>query len=294
MDANLYVSNNISNNAINEYYDLKRQLTLTKEEQKIYQNYLKERQKTMFDEDLQLKYANYFAPMITAIKHGYESYKDVSNFTNIKLETMYSYFDKFYKYLAKLNLVRPETEKGKRQAVIDFIGSRLLDNGYSEAELSEIKKEPSAQVETPKEPEQNRYSEQSEESNKKPPKTKSKFSFDDPLPKPEEKFPLRNEPLTETEQKVYFKQLEKDLLAQYKPRLKRLNYRQGKLLVRLVDRECDKQTYYIIREFLGKRRAFFWNMFGKFFGVSLKAQWDPEGKDRELEDVCIQVEQGLI
>ena len=102
------------------------------------------------------------------------------------------------------------------------------------------------------------------------------------------------ERMTETEQKVYFRQLEKDLLAQYKPRLKRLNYRQGKLLVRLVDRECDKQTYYIIREFLGKRRAFFWNMFGKFFGVSLKAQWDPEGKDRELEDVCIQVEQGLI
>ncbi len=100
--------------------------------------------------------------------------------------------------------------------------------------------------------------------------------------------------MTETEQKAYFKQLEKDLFAQYKPRLKRLNYRQGKLLVRLVDRECDKQTYYIIREFLGKRRAFFWNMFGKLFGVSLKAQWDPEGKDRELEDVCIQVEQGLI
>lgn len=102
------------------------------------------------------------------------------------------------------------------------------------------------------------------------------------------------EHMSETEQKVYFKQLEKDLLAQYKPRLKRLNYRQGRLLVRLVDRECDKQTYYIIREFLGKRRAFFWNMFGKLFGVSLKAQWDPEGKDRELEDVCIQVEQGLI
>jgi len=100
--------------------------------------------------------------------------------------------------------------------------------------------------------------------------------------------------MTEPEQKVYFKNLEKDLFAQYKPRLKRLNYRQGKLLVRLVDRECDKQTYYLIREFLGKRRAFFWNMFGKLFGVSLKAQWDPEGKDRELEDVCIQVEQGLI
>lgn len=100
--------------------------------------------------------------------------------------------------------------------------------------------------------------------------------------------------MEEKEQNAYFKQMEKDLFAEYKPRLKRLNYRQGKLLVRLVDRECNKQTYAIIREFLGKRRAFFWNMFGRMFGVSLKAEWDPDGKDRELEDVCIQVEQGLI
>ncbi len=102
------------------------------------------------------------------------------------------------------------------------------------------------------------------------------------------------EQMSEDEQKVYFKRLEKELFEQYKPRLKRLNYRQGKLLVRLVDRECDKQTYQLIREFLGKRRAFFWNMFGRLFGVSLKAEWEPDGKDRELEDVCIQVEQGLI
>lgn len=100
--------------------------------------------------------------------------------------------------------------------------------------------------------------------------------------------------MTEKEQKAYYQKLEKELFAQYKPRLKKLNYRQGKLLVRLVDRECDKQTYAIIREFLGMRRAFFWNMFGKMFGVSLKAEWEPDGKDRELEDVCIQVEQGMI
>ena len=202
MDANLYVSDNMSNNAINEYYDLKRQLTLTKEEQKIYQNYLKERQKTMFDEDLQLKYANYLEPMITAIKHGNESYDDIERFTGINRHNLSVYFGGFYKDLKKENLINPETKKTQKQAVIDFIGSRLLDNGYSEAELSEIKKEPSAQVETPKEPEQNRHSEQREESNKKPPKTKSKFSLEDPLPKPEEKFPLRNKPLTEAEQKV--------------------------------------------------------------------------------------------
>lgn len=100
--------------------------------------------------------------------------------------------------------------------------------------------------------------------------------------------------LTEKEQKQYFKDLEKDLLAQYKPRLKKLNFRQGKLLVRLIDRECERQSYSLIREFLGLKRAFFWNMFGKMFGVSLKAEWEPNGKDRELEDICIQVEQGLI
>lgn len=100
--------------------------------------------------------------------------------------------------------------------------------------------------------------------------------------------------MSEKEQKEYYKKLEKDLFAQYKPRLKRLNYRQGKLLVRLVDRECERQSYAIIREFLGIKRAFFWNMFGKMFGVSLKAEWDPDGKDNELEDVCIQVEQGMI
>ena len=100
--------------------------------------------------------------------------------------------------------------------------------------------------------------------------------------------------LDEKQQKAYYKKLEKDLLAQYKPRLKKLNFRQGKLLVRLIDRECERQSYSLIREFLGLRRAFFWNMFGKMFGVSLKAEWEPNGKDRELEDICIQVEQGMI
>jgi len=96
------------------------------------------------------------------------------------------------------------------------------------------------------------------------------------------------------EQRKYMKTLEKDLFAQYKPQLKRLNYRQGKLLVRLIDREYNRPSYSIIREFLGRTRAFFWQSFGLLFGVSLKGEWEPNGKDKELEDVCIQVEQGLI
>ena len=98
----------------------------------------------------------------------------------------------------------------------------------------------------------------------------------------------------EKDQRKYFKQLEKDLFAQYKPQLKRLNFRQGKLLVRLIDRECNRSSYSLIREFLGKTRAFFWQSFGSLFGVSLKGVWEPDGKDKELEDICIQVEHGLL
>lgn len=100
--------------------------------------------------------------------------------------------------------------------------------------------------------------------------------------------------MPEREQRAYFKTLEKDLFAQYKPRLKKLNYRQGKLLVRLIDRECNSTTYRIVRDYLGRSRAFFWQSFGMLFGVSLKGEWEPDGKDKELEDICIQVEHGLI
>ena len=100
--------------------------------------------------------------------------------------------------------------------------------------------------------------------------------------------------LSNREQHKYFKNLEKELWKEYKPQLMKLNYRQGKLLVRLVDRECNKQSYQIIKEFLGRTRAVFWQGFGKLFGVSLKSEWEPDGKDKDLEDICIQIEQGMI
>jgi len=100
--------------------------------------------------------------------------------------------------------------------------------------------------------------------------------------------------MTNKQQRQYFKELEKQLWVKYKPQLKRFNYRQGKLLVRLIDRECSKQSYQLIKEFLGSGRAFFWQSFGALFGVSLKSEWEPDGKDKELEDICLQIEHGLL
>ena len=99
---------------------------------------------------------------------------------------------------------------------------------------------------------------------------------------------------TEEERIAHLRRMEKELFKEYKPVLKKLNYRQGKLLIRLIDRECNQSSYNLVKAFLGSFRAGFWQTFGSLFGVSLKAEWDPEGKDAELEIICDLIEHGFI
>ncbi len=101
---------------------------------------------------------------------------------------------------------------------------------------------------------------------------------------------------TKKEREDYLKQMEKSLFEQYKPILKRFSRRQARVLVKLIQRETHQSSYDIIRAFLGSFRAGFWQGFGKLFGVSLKAGYDPAG-DREdaiLERVACGVEEGTI
>lgn len=92
----------------------------------------------------------------------------------------------------------------------------------------------------------------------------------------------------------HLKKMEDEIFKQYKPILKKFTLSQGKMLIKLVNRECNQSSYEIIRAFLGSFRAGFWQTFGKLFGVTLKDEWDPEGKDKDIERVCILVEQGLL
>ncbi|MDR3141806.1 MAG: DUF4294 domain-containing protein [Tannerellaceae bacterium] len=92
----------------------------------------------------------------------------------------------------------------------------------------------------------------------------------------------------------HLKQMEKDLFKQYKPELKKLTFSQGKLLIKLVDRECNQSSYNILRAYLGSFRAGFWNLFAGMFGVSLKSEYDPKGADAMTERIVVLVENGLI
>lgn len=99
---------------------------------------------------------------------------------------------------------------------------------------------------------------------------------------------------TEKERDKHLKKMQSELFDTYKPTLKKLTFRQGKLLVKLIDRECKSNSYTLIQAYLGNFAAGFWQGFGKLFGVSLKAHWDPTGKDQEMEKICVMVEYGMI
>ena len=99
---------------------------------------------------------------------------------------------------------------------------------------------------------------------------------------------------TEKEREDHLKRVEKDLYDEYMPVLKKMTLSQGKLLIKLVDRECNQSSYNILKAFLGPFRAGFWNLFAGMFGSSLKTTWDPTGKDAATERIIEFVEMGLL
>lgn len=93
---------------------------------------------------------------------------------------------------------------------------------------------------------------------------------------------------------AHLKRMEKELFKEYKPELKKMTLSQGKLLIKLVDRECNQSSYNLVAAFLGRFRAGFWNLFAGLFGASLKSEYDPKGKDAMTERVVLLVENGQI
>ena len=92
----------------------------------------------------------------------------------------------------------------------------------------------------------------------------------------------------------HMKRVEQSILQQYKPRMKKLTYSQGKLLIKLIYRESHSSGYELIQAFLGPMRAGFYQAFAWAFGASLKKQYDPEGVDRLTERVVLMVEAGQL
>jgi hypothetical protein len=98
----------------------------------------------------------------------------------------------------------------------------------------------------------------------------------------------------EKAQNKHLKRMEKELFQEYKSELKKFTLSQGKLLIKLIDRECNQTSYALVGAFLGKFRAGFWNLFANMLGASLKSEYDPKGKDAMTERIVRLVEHNQI
>ena len=96
------------------------------------------------------------------------------------------------------------------------------------------------------------------------------------------------------EQDKLSKELQKKLIKQYTPVILKMTISEGKVLLKLIDRETEYTAFQIIKDFRGGFVAGFWQMFARMFGNNLKLEYDPKEKDRTLEQIVHYYEMGWL
>lgn len=96
----------------------------------------------------------------------------------------------------------------------------------------------------------------------------------------------------EKSKKLYMKLAEKELKAQFEDQLKDLTMNQGRILLKLIDRETGNTSYQLVKDFRGGFQAFMWQGVARLFGNNMKSEYDPEGEDILIERAIKLVEAG--
>ncbi len=92
----------------------------------------------------------------------------------------------------------------------------------------------------------------------------------------------------------HIKAVEKSIKKDYAPQVKKLTLSQGKLLIKLINRECNQSAYRIINAFFGPLKSGFYQTIATVCGASLKKEYDPEEDDKMVERVVRMVESGQL
>lgn len=99
---------------------------------------------------------------------------------------------------------------------------------------------------------------------------------------------------TKREKELYIKLKEKQLKKQFEGKLRKLTYTQGRILIKLIDRETGYTTYELVKQLKGSLNAFFWQSIARLFGSNLKMEYDAKGDDRMIEDIVVRIENGQL
>lgn len=92
----------------------------------------------------------------------------------------------------------------------------------------------------------------------------------------------------------YMKKFEKEIYKTYEGEFKKMTFSQGKLLIRLIDRECEATSYELIKAYRGSFTAGFYQLFAKMFGANLKSEYGSGKNDELIERIILQVESGQL
>jgi len=105
---------------------------------------------------------------------------------------------------------------------------------------------------------------------------------------------MLSEAKSDKERKQLMKQAEKEINEQYGGELKDLTFSQGKILIKLIDRETGETSYNLVSDLRGNFTAFFYQAFARLWGYDLKVKYDPEGEDAQIEAIVKMIERGQI
>lgn len=103
---------------------------------------------------------------------------------------------------------------------------------------------------------------------------------------------LANSNFSKWEKEKYIKSYEKKLFREFEKPLRNLSINQGKLLLKLIDREAGLSSYYAIKNYKGGAAAGFWQGVAKLFGSDLKKKYDMFGEDKIVEELVRMYQSG--
>lgn len=92
--------------------------------------------------------------------------------------------------------------------------------------------------------------------------------------------------------KAFLKVCEKDLRSEFEDELKNLTISQGKVLMKLIDRESGKTTYEVVKQLRGSFQAAMWQTLARLFGNNMKTEYDAQVEDIMIERAIKLVENG--
>ena len=104
---------------------------------------------------------------------------------------------------------------------------------------------------------------------------------------------LANMP-TERRQKAYIKATEKAIRDEFEDEVTHLTITQGRILIKLIDREVGNTTYIVLQDIKGNVSAVFWQAIARVFGSNLKSEYDPEGEDKMIEEIILLIDRGML